>query len=97
MLAATLESTADGIHVVDHDGRIVSFNSRFKELWNFPPDVLDTHDDKVALRHVLSLLSDPDAFTTKVASLYADPEAEPRLSRVSRPTAVRAKLATAAH
>ena len=76
VLAATLESTADGILVVDEDGRIISFNRRFTEMWRIPPDVLDARDDGVAIAHVLSQLCDPGAFTTKVASLYAHPDAE---------------------
>jgi diguanylate cyclase (GGDEF)-like protein/PAS domain S-box-containing protein len=76
VLAATLESTADGILVVNVDGRIVSFNRRFTELWKIPTDVLEARNDKTALAHVTSQLCDPGAFTTKVADLYADPEAE---------------------
>ncbi|MGK0273634.1 MAG: diguanylate cyclase (GGDEF)-like protein/PAS domain S-box-containing protein [Ilumatobacter sp.] len=76
VLAATLESTADGILVVNDAGQIVSFNRRFTDLWKIPPDVLDARDDQAALAHVMSQLCEPDAFTTKVADLYADPEAE---------------------
>ena len=40
LLRATLESTADGILVVDRSGRIVLFNQRFREIWNIPEGVL---------------------------------------------------------
>lgn len=35
-LRATLESTADGILVVDLSGRVRSFNRRFAKLWGCP-------------------------------------------------------------
>ena len=74
LLAATLESTADGIVVVDDDGRILSFNRRFTEMWRIPPDVIDARDGGVAMSHVLAQLCEPTAFTMKVASLSADAE-----------------------
>ena len=76
VLATTLESTADGILVVDENGQIISFNRRFTEMWRIPPEVLDARDDGAMITHMLPQLLDPDAFTTKVTSLYADPDAE---------------------
>ena len=38
LLTATLDSTADGILVVDMDGKITSFNRRFIETWRIPED-----------------------------------------------------------
>jgi PAS domain S-box-containing protein len=37
LLEATLDSTADGILVVDSDGKIVRFNERFVGMWRIPP------------------------------------------------------------
>jgi len=76
VLAATLESTADGILVVDENCQIISFNRRFTEMWKIPPDVLDARDVGTLIAHVLPQLCDPGAFTTKVADLYDDPQAE---------------------
>src|SRR5690606_13887603 len=46
LLRATLESTADGILVVDAAGRIAPSNSKFAEMWNIPAEILDAgHDD----------------------------------------------------
>jgi diguanylate cyclase (GGDEF)-like protein len=75
ILAATLESTADGILVVDQDGKIASSNHRFAELWRIPAEILDSRDDDAALSFVLGQLRDPDAFIAKVEALYQTPEA----------------------
>jgi len=76
LLTATLDSTADGILVVDLEGKITSFNQRFVDLWRIPSDVLDSRDDDRALGFVLSQLRDPDAFIAKVRELYARPDAQ---------------------
>ncbi len=76
LLEATLESTADGILVVDHQGRITRYNKKFVELWGLPESILETRDDNQALAHVLSMLKDPDGFLKKVTELYDHPDEE---------------------
>jgi PAS domain S-box-containing protein len=76
LLEATLESTADGILVVDLDGKIVRFNAKFARLWRIPDEILAARDDDRALAFVLDQLEDPDAFLRKVRELYRDLEAE---------------------
>ena len=76
LLTATLESTADGILVVDRRGKIVSLNRKFVTMWRIPQSILDSRDDDQAITFVLSQLKDPEAFLSKVRELYAQPEAE---------------------
>lgn len=73
LLQSTVESTADGILVVDLDGKIVSHNQRFARMWGIPRKILDSHDDNAALAHVLDQLKDPDAFLRRVRELYTQP------------------------
>ena len=74
MLCATFESTADGILVVDMDGKLVRFNQRFLQLWRIPEKLAASVDDAKLLEFVLEQLEQPEAFLTKVRSLYAAPE-----------------------
>jgi diguanylate cyclase (GGDEF)-like protein len=73
---ATLESTADGILVVDREGSIVSFNRRFKEMWHLPDDIVDSGDDDRSVAFVCDQLKDPTTFVRKINQLYKRPEAE---------------------
>jgi diguanylate cyclase (GGDEF)-like protein/PAS domain S-box-containing protein len=75
ILAATLDSTADGILVVDSSGQITSFNGRFAEMWRIPREILETRDDARAIDFVLDQLSDPEVFVAKVQELYSRPDA----------------------
>jgi diguanylate cyclase (GGDEF)-like protein/PAS domain S-box-containing protein len=76
MLQATLESTADGILVVDAGGRMVSFNRKFVEMWRIAEEVATSRDDGAAIGFMLDQLTDPDQFISKVEELYATPDAE---------------------
>ena len=76
LLTATLDSTADGILVVDLEGGITSFNQRFVEMWSIPDSVLESRDDEQAIACVLGQLNEPEAFLAKIRELYARPDAQ---------------------
>jgi PAS domain S-box-containing protein len=76
LLEATLEATADGILVVDLDGKIVSHNQRFLDLWRIPPAMAVVRKDSIVLSSVESQLKDPAQFRRAVADTYADPAKE---------------------
>jgi len=78
LLKATLESTADGILVVDNEGGILAHNGKFAEMWGTPPELLATCDAKQALAHAASMLERPEAFVAKVRELHARPDASSR-------------------
>ncbi len=70
LLTATLESTADGILVVDKNGHIAGYNTKFVELFKVPESILLTKDDSKLLSYVMNLFVDPDGFLKKVKALY---------------------------
>ena len=76
LLDATLDSTMDGIMVVDHAGKIKSFNRKFLEMWGIPETIVASRDDNQALAFVQEQLVRPDDFISKVRELYDKPEAE---------------------
>jgi two-component system cell cycle sensor histidine kinase/response regulator CckA len=102
LLEATLESTTDGVLVVDRNGKIVRFNERFVHLWRIPTDIIQSRDDERAIETVLSQLVDPEAFLSRVRRLYANPGAESHdvlrfqdgrvFERLSRPQRLRGEV-----
>ena len=76
LLEATLDATADGILVVDRQGKIERFNHKFAELWRIPEEVLSTGNDQMALQYVLDQLANPQVFLSKVQELYSQLEAD---------------------
>jgi diguanylate cyclase (GGDEF)-like protein/PAS domain S-box-containing protein len=76
LLTATLDATADGILVVDREGRITSSNRRFIEMWRLPESILATGDAVDMLAFVLDQVTRPDALLTKSEELRSQPEAD---------------------
>jgi PAS domain S-box-containing protein len=74
ILESTMESTADGILVVDGKGKIVLFNNIFRKMWGIPEEIIESKDDLAAINSVLDQLKEPDHFISSVKELYSDPE-----------------------
>src|SRR5439155_14700733 len=76
VLQSTLESTADGILVVDDEGSIVSHNRRFEEMWRLSAQQIAASDSPALIAHVQDQLANPDAFVAGIRQRYADPESD---------------------
>ncbi|PCC71255.1 PAS domain S-box-containing protein [Nannocystis exedens] len=74
LLEATLESTADGILVVDRAQRVIRYNRRFVEMWRVPAEVLAEESDEAFRTYVCDQLREPEAFLRGIEALYAAPE-----------------------
>jgi PAS domain S-box-containing protein len=69
LLNATLESTADGIFVVDQQGTITSYNQNFVNMWNIPPDVLESGNSNEIIKYLMPQLKDPESMVTSYKEL----------------------------
>ncbi|VVB76348.1 Methanogenesis regulatory histidine kinase FilI [Candidatus Tiddalikarchaeum anstoanum] len=70
LLQTQNESAIDGILIVDENGKIISYNKRFIEIWNIPDKVIKSKSDKKALQSVINKLSNPSEFIARVNYLY---------------------------
>ena len=76
LMIATLDSTADGILVVDRYGEIVSINRKFIEMWRIPEKLANAREDRELLAFAASQIKDPTTFVERVSKLYDDPTIE---------------------
>lgn len=76
LLQATLESTADGILVIGYDGRVLTWNRRFAEMWGIPAEVMEHEDDQDIIGQLVPQIKDAGTFLDTLASLHEHPESE---------------------
>ena len=75
-LRATLDSTTDGIVVLDLNGRIVNFNPRFAALWELPEPLLTERDDAAVAAWMLRRVADPVTYSKRLQGLSESPSLE---------------------
>ena len=73
LLSAQQEASLDGILVVDREGRILSFNRRFTDIFAIPREVMEAGSDGRALEVAVRIVSEPERFVEGVKSIYAHP------------------------
>jgi PAS domain S-box-containing protein len=78
LFSALQDTSEDGILVVDENGKIISFNKRFVEMWDISSDVLNSRSDKRVLQLMLNMLKDRKGFLSRVQYLYKHPEEKSR-------------------
>lgn len=72
-LRATLESTADGILVVDMDGGIRGFNQRFAELWDVPESMLSERNDAAIFGWLTEHVRDTESYRERMGQISRAP------------------------
>ena len=74
ILEAQLNSTADGILIVDNQGKKIVQNQRTIDLWKIPQPIADNVDDEVQVKHVMRMTKHPERFVEQVNHLYRHPD-----------------------
>jgi len=88
LIGAIHSVSLDGILVVDHAGKVKSYNKRFKDVWEIttpelPKSLIERNmclavdlDDASLLSQCVGKTKHPQVFLRRVEELYANPEAE---------------------
>ena len=76
MLQATLESTADGLVVVDRQGEVVAYNHRLLDLWHVPEQAVEHQRFDVLRARVHEQLANPDQCEHRSHELESQREVE---------------------
>ena len=73
LLSALMDTSEEGMLVVDEHMAIISHNRRFRELFDVPEALIAAGEDPPVLAHVTAQAADPEAFRARVEALYAAP------------------------
>ena len=71
LINATLQSTADGILVLDENKRVINFNQKFVDMWEIPQEVMSSSVEGAVIAAMLAKIETVEGFD-KIKYLYAD-------------------------
>jgi PAS domain S-box-containing protein len=70
LLSTQMETSIDGILVVDENSRILTYNRRFIEMWRLSAKLVEDRVDEPVLSFVADQVVDPATFIRQVQYLY---------------------------
>lgn len=72
LLEAQREVAPEGVVTVSPEGKMVSYNKRFVQMWKFSKNLMANGQDELALEEATKQLVDPEKFIKRVQKLYKD-------------------------
>ena len=69
LLQATLESTAEGILVMDESGHVENYNQQMADMWHLPEVVLQVRERRALIDFVSAQFADREAFLERALEL----------------------------
>lgn len=75
LVKATLESSNNGILVINNEGVIVDYNQKFINMWQIPREVIEQKNEKTLRNFMKSQLVKPKTFFATIDKIFADNDA----------------------
>ena len=75
LVKATLESSSDGVLVVNNLGKIIDYNQKFISMWQIPRNTLDSRDERLLREYMAKQLIHGETFFSQLNELYTDLDA----------------------
>ncbi|MCE3043994.1 EAL domain-containing protein [Legionella sp. 16cNR16C] len=69
LLRATIESSADGILVVNLDKKIIDYNTKFVAMWEIPESIMDLGNQTLMLEYMVEQLQDAGELLSQIDHL----------------------------
>ena len=76
LLESTLDSTADGILVIGQEGKLMTWNQRFADLFGIPAELMERDEDRDVVGILAKQLVEPKEFLSTLEDLRSHPEVE---------------------
>jgi diguanylate cyclase (GGDEF)-like protein len=74
LIKATLESSDEGILVINNEGGIVNYNKKLCALWDIPKSIIDSKSENEVKKFMLTKVENADEFGAWLASLHKTEE-----------------------
>ncbi len=75
IIRKTLESTSEGVLVVDSANTAITWNHKFASMWSIPQQILATRNRATMMQFVSSQVADPEGYLARARDIELTPEA----------------------
>ena len=69
LFRSTLESSGDGILIIDNNGKLIDWNDKFFEIAKIPKESLEEASEQIGLEHIFSQVKDPQKLMIELGQL----------------------------
>jgi diguanylate cyclase (GGDEF)-like protein/PAS domain S-box-containing protein len=69
LLGTQMEASPDGILVLGANGKMVSCNQRYAEMWRVPAALLEPGNDDARREHIMTQVTSPEAYIARIGYL----------------------------
>lgn len=69
LFRSTLESSNDGILIIDNNGKLIDWNDKFFEIAGIPPSALEQASEEIGLEYIFNQVKDPQKLMIELGRL----------------------------